>query len=234
MLNKSVIYMAKEKNVLLEEGYQALVAVDEEATLKVVKEWTEGNHDPLILLNKFAEAMTEVGNKFENMEYFLPQVMISADIMNAASKELADRMAAAGEKMEYTGTVVIGTIEGDIHDLGKNIVAGMLEAAGFKVTDLGRDVAVARMVEMAIETEADIIAGSALMTTTMPFLGDVIKRLDGMGIRKDYKIMIGGAPINQSYADMIGADAYADNAMNAVEKAKEMLGVDKVKTQVKA
>ena len=99
----------------------------------------------------------------------------------------------------------------------------MLKASGFKIVNLGRDVAVSRMIESAIENKADIIAGSALMTSTMPYLGDIIKRLNAQGIRNRYKVMVGGAPINQAYADQIGADAYADNALEAVEKAKKML-----------
>lgn len=211
------------QDILLEKGYNSLVSVDEEDTMEVVKEWLKCEYDPLILLNKLADAMTEVGVKFEKMEYYLPQVMIAADIMDAASKELAEKMTAAGETTTYTGTVVIGTIEGDIHDLGKNIVAGMLKASGFKIVNLGRDVAVSRMIESAIENKADIIAGSALMTSTMPYLGDIIRRLNAQGIRDRYKVMVGGAPINQEYADQIGADAYADNALEAVEKAKKML-----------
>ncbi len=211
------------QDILLEKGYNSLVSVDEEGTMEVVKEWLTCEYDPLILLTKLSDAMTEVGIKFEKMEYYLPQVMIAADIMDAASKELAEKMTAAGETAKHTGTVVIGTIEGDIHDLGKNIVAGMLKASGFKIVNLGRDVAVSRMIESAIENKADIIAGSALMTSTMPYLGDIIKRLNAQGIRDRYKVMVGGAPINQAYADQIGADAYADNALEAVEKAKKML-----------
>jgi len=211
------------QDILLGKGYNSLVSVDEEGTMEVVKEWLKCEYDPLILLTKLSDAMTEVGIKFEKMEYYLPQVMIAADIMDAASKELAEKMTAAGETAKYTGTVVIGTIEGDIHDLGKNIVAGMLKASGFKIVNLGRDVAVSRMIESAIENKADIIAGSALMTSTMPYLGDIIKRLNAQGIRNRYKVMVGGAPINQAYADQIGADAYADNALEAVEKAKKML-----------
>ncbi|HAE43290.1 MAG TPA: dimethylamine corrinoid protein 3 [Clostridiales bacterium] len=208
---------------LLEKGYSSLVSVDEDGTLEVVREWIKMDFDPLTLLNKLADAMTEVGARFEKMEYYLPQVMIAADIMDAASKKLASKMSAAGETATYTGTVVIGTIEGDIHDLGKNIVAGMLKASGFKVINLGRDVPVSKMVASAIENKADIVAGSALMTSTMPYLGDVVKRLHDMGVRDQCKVMVGGAPINQEYADKIGADAYAYNALEAVEKAKKML-----------
>jgi len=208
---------------LLEKGYSSLVSIDEDGTMEVVREWLNMGFDPLTLLNKLADAMTEVGARFEKMEYYLPQVMIAADIMDAASKELASKMSAAGETPTYKGTVVIGTIEGDIHDLGKNIVAGMLKASGFKVINLGRDVPVSKMVASAIENKADIVAGSALMTSTMPYLGDVVKRLHDMGVRDQCKVMIGGAPINQDYADKIGADAYADNALEAVEKATKML-----------
>ena len=166
------------QDILLEKGYNSLVSVDEEGTMEVVKEWLTCEYDPLILLTKLSDAMTEVGIKFEKMEYYLPHVIIDEDNNQAASKELAYKMTAAGETAKHTGTVVIGTIEGDIHDLGKNIVAGMLKASGFKIVNLGRDVAVSRMIESAIENKADIIAGSALMTSTMPYLGDIINRLN--------------------------------------------------------
>ncbi|WP_445476042.1 cobalamin B12-binding domain-containing protein [Methanococcoides methylutens] len=211
------------ENEILQKAYDALVAIDEDGTAEAVKEWIDANLDPVTLLNKLADAMTEVGKKFETMEYYLPQVMIAADIMDSSSTALSEKMAAAGETSATKGTVVIGTIEGDIHDLGKNIVAGMLKASGFKVVDMGRDVPVTTMVQAAKDNNADIIAGSALMSTTMPYLGDVVKLLEGMGIRENHKVMVGGAPVSQKYADDAGADAYAENAHQAVEAAKKLI-----------
>jgi trimethylamine corrinoid protein len=167
--------------------------------------------------------MTEVGKRFETMEYYLPQVMIAADIMDTSSNALSEKMVAAGEASATKGTVVIGTIEGDIHDLGKNIVAGMLKASNFKVVDMGRDVPVTTLVQAAIDNKADIVAGSALMSTTMPYLGDIVKMLEGRGVRENHKVMVGGAPLSQEYADNIGADAYAVNSHQAVEAAKKLI-----------
>ncbi|UGV41053.1 corrinoid protein [Methanococcoides orientis] len=211
------------ENEILQKAYDTLVAIDEDGTAEAVAEWISADLDPVTLLNKLAEAMTEVGVRFETMEYYLPQVMIAAEIMNSSSNALSEKMAASGETSATKGTVVIGTIEGDIHDLGKNIVAGMLQASGFKVVDMGRDVPVTTMVQAAKDNNADIVAGSALMSTTMPYLGDIVKLLEGMGIRENHKVMVGGAPVSQDYADSIGADAYALNSHQAVEAAKKLV-----------
>lgn len=211
------------KDELLEKAYNALVEVDEDQTAEAVKEWLSNDFDPVELLNKLADGLTEVGNKFEKMEYYLPQVMIAADMMDAATKDLSAKIAEKGGASATKGTVVIGTIEGDIHDLGKNIVAGMLRAGGFEVVDLGRDVPVATMVQTAKDRNAEIIAASALMSTTMPYLGDIVKMLEGLGIRDNHKVMVGGAPVSQNYSDNINADAYALNAHEAVEAAKKLV-----------
>ncbi|NPE29009.1 corrinoid protein [Methanococcoides sp. SA1] len=211
------------ENEILQKAYDSIVAIDEDGTAEAVKEWIDADLDPITLLNKLAEGMTEVGKKFETMEYYLPQVMIAADIMDTSSNALSEKMAAAGETSAMKGTVVIGTIEGDIHDLGKNIVAGMLKASAFKVIDMGRDVPVTTLVQAAIDNKADIVAGSALMSTTMPYLGDIVKMLEGRGVRENHKVMVGGAPLSQEYADGIGADAYAVNSHQAVEAAKKLI-----------
>jgi trimethylamine corrinoid protein len=211
------------ENEILQKAYDSIVAIDEDGTAEAVKEWIDADLDPITLLNKLADGMTEVGNRFETMEYYLPQVMIAADIMDTSSNALSEKMAAAGETSAMKGTVVIGTIEGDIHDLGKNIVAGMLRAAAFKVVDMGRDVPVTTLVQAAIDNKADIVAGSALMSTTMPYLGDIVKMLEGRGVRENHKVMVGGAPLSQEYADNIGADAYAANSHQAVEAAKKLI-----------
>ncbi|WP_135612606.1 corrinoid protein [Methanococcoides sp. AM1] len=211
------------KEDLLKKAYDAIVEINEDKTAETVKEWISNDFDPVELLNKLADGLTEVGKKFERMEYYLPQVMIAADMMDASTKELSAKISEKGESSATKGTVVIGTIEGDIHDLGKNIVAGMLRAGGFEVIDLGRDVPVATMVQTAKDRNADIISGSALMSTTMPYLGDIVKLLEGLGIRDNHKVMIGGAPVTQDYADGIDADAYAVNAADAVRAANKMV-----------
>ncbi|MEL4305250.1 cobalamin B12-binding domain-containing protein [Methanococcoides sp. LMO-2] len=210
---------------LLEEGYTALVEINEGKVEEVVNEWIEGNFDPVKLVNKLAEAMAEVGKKFESMEYFLPQVMIGAEIMEKANKALSDKMAAEGVTSVSLGTVVLATVEGDIHDLGKNLVGGMLKTAGFNVVDLGTDVPASKIIAAAKENNTHLIAASALMSATMSSFKDILGLLDGMGIRDQFKLMIGGAPITQEYADEIGADYYAQNAAEAVEITKKAMAM---------
>lgn len=211
------------KEEMLKKAYEAMVNINEEETVEIVKEWVDNEYDSITLLNKLSDAMVEIGNKFEKMEYYLPQVMIASEIMESTSKILSEKMVASENSSGVVGTVVIGTVEGDIHDLGKNIVAGMLKASNFKVIDLGRDVPVATMVKTAKDQGADIIAGSALMTTTMPYLGDIVRLLKGMGIREEFKVMVGGAPLSPEYASKIGADVFAKNSHEAIEAAKKLI-----------
>lgn len=211
------------ENELLEEGYNALVEINEEKVDEVVNEWIKGNFDPVKLLNKLADAMTEIGRRFELMEYFLPQVMIGAEIMEKANNLLSEKMSGEGEPPASKGTVILASVEGDIHDLGKNLVGGMLKTAGFKVVDLGTDVTAAKIIAGAKENNAHLIAASALMSATMSSFKDILGLLEGMGIRDQYELMIGGAPITQEYADEIGADYYAQNAAEAVEITKKAM-----------
>ncbi|WP_445476046.1 cobalamin-dependent protein [Methanococcoides methylutens] len=212
-----------DETELLEDGYTALVEINEGKVEEVVNEWIEGNFDPVKLLNKLADAMAEIGKKFESMEYFLPQVMIGAETMEKANKALSEKMAAEGVTSASLGTVVLATVEGDIHDLGKNLVGGMLKTAGFKVVDLGTDVPAAKIIAAAKENNTHLIAASALMSATMSSFKDILGLLEGMGIRDQFKLMIGGAPITQEYADEIGADYYAQNAAEAVEITKKAM-----------
>lgn len=166
-------------------------------------------------------AMDEVGKRFECNEYFVPELLIAARAMKTSLELIAPLLAAAGT--EPVGRVVIGTVQGDLHDIGKNLVASMLEGGGFEVVDLGVDVPPERFVEAAKEKDGTIVALSALLTTTMSVMKSVIDALEKAGLRNRTKVMIGGAPITQQYADEIGADGYSDNASAAVAMARKLV-----------
>ena len=176
--------------------------------------------------------MDVVGEKFRRNEYYVPQVLLSARAMYAGL-DLLKPLITASKTAEYFGTVVIGTAQGDLHDIGKNLVAMMLEGAGFKVHNLGRDVAPELFVSAVQEHSAQIVGISALMTTTMPAMKRTIDALVKAGVRDRVKVMIGGAPVSQAYADEIGADGYARDSTLAVLKAKALLGVSEAAAAAK-
>ncbi|MCR5054360.1 MAG: corrinoid protein [Lachnospiraceae bacterium] len=162
-----------------------------------------------------------VGENFKQNKIYVPEMLVAARAMSAGLKILEPLMTETGVKP--VGTVVIGTVKGDLHDIGKNLVAMMMKGIGATVYDLGIDVADASFVEKAEEVNADIVCISALLTTTMPAISDVIKEFEKAGVRDKYRIMVGGAPVNQAFADEIGADVYTSNAADAAENAKEFL-----------
>jgi 5-methyltetrahydrofolate--homocysteine methyltransferase len=169
--------------------------------------------------------MDEVGTRMKAGDCFIPEVLLSARTMQSCLDILKPHLAA-GESMSL-GTIVIGTVEGDVHDIGKNLVTMLLEGAGFEVHNLGTGISPAGFVQAAQQFNADIVGMSALLTTTMPRMGETITALKKAGIRDRVKVMIGGAPINQAYSNEIGADAMGANAVLAVDRAKELMGIDK-------
>jgi corrinoid protein of di/trimethylamine methyltransferase len=207
----------------LRELYDAIVTGNARKAEAVTKEALEAGADPTELLGKYMiPAMDEVGKKFECNEYFVPELLIAARAMKTALQLLTPKLAAAGAKA--VGRVVIGTVQGDLHDIGKNLVASMLEGGGFQVVDLGVDVAPQKFVEAAMESDGSIVGLSALLTTTMTQMKAVIEALKKAGVRDKVKVIIGGAPITQQYADEIGADGYSDNASGAVSIARKLVG----------
>jgi len=179
--------------------------------------------DASIILNEgMIKAMTEVGRLFEDGEYFVPEMLISARAMQAGLEILKPILVESDVKS--SGKIVIGTVKGDLHDIGKNLVAMMLEGAGFEIIDLGTDVEPEKYVQVANEEGAQIIAMSALLTTTMPAMKTTIEALKNAGLREQVKVMVGGAPITQDYADSIGADGFAPNASRAVSMATALIG----------
>jgi len=205
---------------------RALILGDRDTVARKTREGLDLSMDPKDLIFRgLIPGMDVVGEKFRRNEYYVPQVLLSARAMYAGLDLLKPLITASAKADDYFGTVVIGTAQGDLHDIGKNLVAMMLEGAGFKVVNLGRDVAPEAFAKAVLEHSANIVGISALMTTTMPAMKRTIDALTRAGVRDRVKVMIGGAPVSQTYADEIGADGYARDSTAAVIKAKQLLGV---------
>lgn len=201
---------------------EALQRGDAKKVEELVKKSLEENLTPKkILEDGLIKGMGIIGAKFKKNEVYVPEVLIAARAMHAGMSVLRPKLAETGVKS--IGIVAIGTVKGDLHDIGKNLVKMMLEGAGFEVIDLGIDVSVDKFVEAVKEHKPNIIAMSALLTTTMVNMPEVIKALEAAGLREKVKIMIGGAPITQNYADQIGADGYSPDAASAVDNAKTFI-----------
>ena len=203
------------------ELYDAILTGDAKKAEEITKAAIEAKVDPSEIVQKYMiPAMAEVGDRFECNEYFVPELLIAARAMKTALALLSPLLVEAGA--EPAGRVVIGTVQGDLHDIGKNLVASMLEGGGFEVIDLGVDVPVEKFVEVAKEKDGTIVALSALLTTTMTMMKNVVTALEEAGVRGQTKVVIGGAPITQQYADEIGADGYSDNASSAVALVRNL------------
>jgi len=181
----------------------------------------EGISAKEILDNGLIIGMGEIGELFKKNEVYVPEVLIAARAMYAGLDIL--RPILADQKVEPIGTVAIGTVKGDLHDIGKNLVAMMLEGAGFRIVDLGIDVGVDKYMDAVKNQGANVIAMSALLTTTMPSMKDIVDAVEAAGLRDKVKVMIGGAPVTQSYADEIGADGYSADAASAADLAKKLV-----------
>jgi 5-methyltetrahydrofolate--homocysteine methyltransferase len=207
----------------LEAIYEAVMNGDAGTTEAEVKAALEADTPPEDVLYKACiPAMEEVGRLFEEGEKFVPEMLISARAMQAAMRLLKPHLLEADIKT--VGTVVVGTVAGDLHDIGKNLVAMMLEGSGFEVIDLGTDVSPQQFVEAVRENGPQVIGMSALLTTTMPSMGTTIEALKEAGLREGVKVMVGGAPITQDFADKIGADGFAPDASSASRQAKVLVG----------
>jgi 5-methyltetrahydrofolate--homocysteine methyltransferase len=198
---------------------EALQRGDAEKVAELVKKTLEENLTPKkILEDGLIKGMGIIGGKFKRNEVYVPEVLIAARAMHAGMDILRPKLVETGVK--NIGKVAIGTVKGDLHDIGKNLVKMMLEGGGFEVIDLGTDVSVDKFVEAVKVDQPDIVGMSALLTTTMVNMPEVVKALEAAGLRDKVKIMIGGAPITQNYADQIGADSYSPDAASAVDNAK--------------
>jgi len=208
---------------ILKEIYDGVMSGSAAEVPLKVKAALEAGLPPATILNEgMIAAMNTVGKLFEEGEFFVPEMLISARAMQAGLAVLKPNLALADIKS--TGRVVAGTVKGDLHDIGKNLVCMLLEGAGFEVIDLGTDVTPDRFIEVIKEGRADLVVLSALLTTTMPNMRATIEGLKASGLRDKAKVMIGGAPVTQTYADQIGADGYAPDASRAVALAKSLMG----------
>ena len=203
----------------IEKVYDLVSRGKAKLTPAAVQEAIDAGFAPEEVLNKMISAMDVVGEKFKNGEVYVPEVLVAARAMNMGVGVLKPHLVASGVKA--TGKVCIGTVQGDLHDIGKNLVKLMMEGKGLEVVDLGTDVAPETFVETAINEGCQVICCSALLTTTMDVMASVVKAAEAAGIRDKVKIMIGGAPISQDFCDKIGADCYTVDAASAADAAVE-------------
>lgn len=216
--------MADTLDQTFNELVNALTNGDSDATIALTHKALEQGAKPLDLIQQvIVPTLTKVGQDFQDFNIFLPELMSAGDAAEKATAILDEVMASTGQHTLSLGTVVIGTVENDIHDIGKNIVSTLVRTHGFKVVDLGRDVAPSAFLEAAEKEKTDIVAMSSLMTTTRPSILSTINLFKEVGVRQQYKIVIGGGCVTQAWADEIGADGYAPDAAAAVELCKSIL-----------
>jgi len=206
----------------LQKLHEAILNGDAKTAVAVTKEALDGGASPLELVTKYmVPAMDEVGRRFECEEYFVPELLIAARAMKGSLELIRPLLAAQGA--QPAGRVAIGTVKGDLHDIGKNLVASMLEGGGFEVIDLGADVAPEKFVD-AVQKGANVVCLSALLTVTMPSMKTTIEALRVAGVRDRVKVLVGGAPVTPQFAREIGADGYGENAAVAVSLTRQILG----------
>jgi 5-methyltetrahydrofolate--homocysteine methyltransferase len=207
---------------MLNEVASAVQACDEERVKGAVERALQANAEPLeVIDNGLIAGMNVVGKKFREGDVFVPEVLMAAEAMIAGMEIIKPKLM--GKEIPTIGTAIVGTVEGDLHDIGKNLVIMMLEIGGFKVVDLGIDITPDQFVNAAKENNAILVGMSALLTTTMMKMKDTIDALEEAGVRKGVKVIIGGAPVSQDFADDIGADGYAPDAATAAELAKNLV-----------
>lgn len=216
--------MSKEE--ILEKLKESITEMDSDLAVEAAQAAIESGFDPLICISDgLSVGMQIMSDLFDEGEAFVPELLMASEAFEAAVKVLTSKMSDEEKSQASNGIVVIHTVQGDIHDIGKNIVKTMFTANNFTVYDLGRDVPVETVVAKAKEYQADFILGSALMTTTMPAQRDIINLLIEDGVRDNFIVMYGGAPVSKEWCDKIGADGYTDTATEAVEMAKKLLSI---------
>ena len=207
--------------LMQEIAYELITGNNSAVDTLTKKALEEGYSANDVLDDGLLNGMAIVGVKFRDNIIFVPEVLVSARAMKAGMTHIEPILSASG--VEPLGTVIMGTVKGDLHDIGKNLCIMMLRGAGFTVLDIGVDSSPEDFIDAVEEHEADIIGMSALLTTTMPNMGTTINTFEDMGLRDEVRIMVGGAPVTQDFADEMGADAYGENAVDAVDKAKELI-----------
>jgi corrinoid protein of di/trimethylamine methyltransferase len=212
-------------NELFQEMAQSIIDGDSDVSAELARRAVDQGIDPLEAISEgFVRGVNKVGEDFAKGDAFLPELVMAGEAMKAAVAVLEPELAKRGTERTVLGKVILCTVEGDIHEIGKTLVGTMLSSAGFKVFDLGVDVPVMKVVEKAREVNADIVAMSALLTTTMVHQKDVIEALEDIGIRSKVKVMVGGAPVTKEWVNQIGADGYSEDAIGAIKVAKQLLG----------
>lgn len=210
---------------ILQNLKRIIIDMDIDNAEKAANEAIEKGLDPIKCSDSLMDAINEIGTKFSNRELFLPELIAAADAMKIMMPIINDAIKKSGKKTKMIGKVVIGTVAGDIHSIGKDMVSTLLFASGFEVIDLGIDVSSDKFINALKENNAILLAMSALLTTTITELKDVISKLKDEGLRDKVKVIIGGAPTNKEFADLIGADGYGATASDGVIIAKELLGI---------
>jgi corrinoid protein of di/trimethylamine methyltransferase len=211
-------------NELFTQLANSLIEGDPDATVDFTRQALQAGIEPMTIIHEgLMPGMNTVGDKFSCGEYFLPDLIIAADGMKQAMELLEPELRARNQTVESPGTVILGTVKGDIHEIGKSLVGTMLSANGFKVIDLGVNVPNEAFIAKIKETGATILGLSALLTTTMTVQRDIIKELAEAGLKSKVKVIVGGAPVTRSWADEIGADGYAEDAMGAVQLARHLV-----------
>jgi corrinoid protein of di/trimethylamine methyltransferase len=204
---------------------QTVIDGEAEECVKLVKEGLEKGMDPVDAIEKgLARGIMQVGDDFGAGVVFLPELIMAADVMKHGTEILDEKIRSAGTKRKTLGRVVIGTVKGDIHDIGKSVVAAVLQANGFDVDDIGIDVEPQKFIESVREDEAEVLGMSTLLTLPLQVMGEVIQKMNEEGLKKTVKVMVGGCPVTQEFADEIGADAVGFDAADAVKKAKGLVG----------
>ena len=212
------------KETIIKEAIDAMVKCNEAEAVAIMNRAIDEGLDPVEILSEgFSAGIREVGDLFGKGRAFLPELMLAADVMKSVSEIVDMAVADSGKQTEKIGTMVLATVEGDVHDIGKGIVASLIKTQGIEVIDLGRDVSAEEIVNKAVEYDADLIGTSALLTTTMGEQKKLEELLAARGLKGKIKTLIGGAPVTERFAKRIGADAYGEDAAEAVEKALALL-----------
>ena len=216
--------MKKEQQSLLEDAKQSIISYDEKKAEEIANKALEAGIEPYVIITDgFVSGITEVGELFDRGQIFLPELILAARAINSGTAICMAKIPKS--EVKAAKKIVIGTVEGDIHDIGKSIVVSFLLANGFEVYDLGTNVSRDKFVEKIIEVKADVVGMSSLLTTTMAEQKNIMEALNKAGLRDKVKTIVGGAPTSPSWAERIGADAYAENAVDAVKEIKQLTGI---------
>lgn len=208
----------------LNKLFDSIVAGKLEPAIEITEQAIRENLEPQMIINNYMiKAMEEIGNRFQNNKAYVPELLMAARAMKGALELLKPHLK--GDRSSTIGKIIIGTVYGDLHDIGKNLVASMFEGCGFEVVNLGVNISADKFIDVIKKENPDVLCLSALLTTTMGYMKIVIDTLEKEGLRSKVKVMVGGAPVNQIFADQIGADGYTDNANAAVIKAKELIAM---------